>query len=92
MDISSNDLRCNVGGLASGSSTQVATVAAGATVGFQVDIGIIHPGPIIAYLAKVPSGQTAQTYDGSGSNWFKIYEQSGTFSSTGITWYASGEL
>ncbi|CAE7148191.1 unnamed protein product, partial [Rhizoctonia solani] len=37
-DVTSADLRCNVGGLASGSSTSTATVAAGATVGFQADI------------------------------------------------------
>ncbi|CCO29794.1 hypothetical protein BN14_03815 [Rhizoctonia solani AG-1 IB] len=60
-DVASNDFRCNVGGLASGSKTSIATAAAGSTVGFQADIGLIHPGPTQVYLGKVPSGQTATT-------------------------------
>ncbi|CAE6446365.1 unnamed protein product [Rhizoctonia solani] len=80
-DVTSTDLRCNVGGLASGSSTLTTTVAAGSTVGFQADIGLIHPGPLQVYLGKVPSGQTAATWDGSGANWFKIYAIGADFSS-----------
>lgn len=26
------------------------------------------------YMAKAPAGQTAATFDGSGSVWFKVYE------------------
>ncbi|KAG8940125.1 hypothetical protein FRC03_005726 [Tulasnella sp. 419] len=33
-------------------------------------------GVINVYLGKAPSGQTAATWDGSGSNWFKISELS----------------
>lgn len=33
-----------------------------------------HKGPILVYAAKVPSGQTAATWDGSGAVWFKLYE------------------
>ena len=37
-DVSSTDLRCNAGGVTSGSKTSTTTVAAGSTVGFQADI------------------------------------------------------
>ncbi|KAG8704805.1 hypothetical protein FRC11_009572, partial [Ceratobasidium sp. 423] len=77
---------CNVGGLASGSSTSISTVAAGSTVGFQSDIALIHPGPLQVYLGKVPSGQTAATWDGSGANWFKIYAIGADFSSGSLAW------
>ncbi|KDQ13328.1 glycoside hydrolase family 61 protein [Botryobasidium botryosum FD-172 SS1] len=82
----SNDLRCNVGA-SSGTGVQTATVAAGSTVGFALDIGIIHPGPIAVYLGKAPS--TAASWDGSGANWFKIYELGATITSSAITFPAS---
>ncbi|KAG8749747.1 hypothetical protein FRC12_013254, partial [Ceratobasidium sp. 428] len=85
-DVNSSDFRCNVGGLASGSKTSISTVAAGSTVGFQADIGLIHPGPLQVYLGKVPSGQTAATWDGSGANWFKIYAIGASFSSGSLAW------
>lgn len=31
-----------------------------------------HPGPVVAHISKVPDGQSAQTYDGTGE-WTKIY-------------------
>ncbi|KFY25917.1 hypothetical protein V493_04365 [Pseudogymnoascus sp. VKM F-4281 (FW-2241)] len=70
-DVQSNDFRCNVGGLSSGSSTKTATVKAGDTVGFALDQATYHPGPTSIYLSKA-SGSAA-TYDGSGP-WFKISE------------------
>jgi hypothetical protein len=33
---------------------------------------IIHTGPIVVHLSKVPSGQDIQTYDGAG-DWLKIF-------------------
>jgi hypothetical protein len=33
---------------------------------------IIHPGPFLAHLSKVPEGESILTYDGSGE-WTKIY-------------------
>ncbi|KAF8592832.1 hypothetical protein BDV93DRAFT_357420, partial [Ceratobasidium sp. AG-I] len=88
-DITSTDLRCNVGGLASGATTSTTTVAAGSTVGFQADIPLIHPGPTQVYLGKVPSGSTAATWDGSGANWFKIYALGADFSSGSLAWPSS---
>ncbi|KFY44241.1 hypothetical protein V495_03566 [Pseudogymnoascus sp. VKM F-4514 (FW-929)] len=84
--VSSNDIRCNAGGLASGASTSTAAVSAGATVGFALDQAIFHPGPINVYLSKAPS--TAASYDGSG-DWFKISELGAVISSSAITFPAS---
>ncbi|KAG8739548.1 hypothetical protein FRC10_005458 [Ceratobasidium sp. 414] len=75
-DVTSNDVRCNVGGTSAGSTT-TATVAAGSTVGFVLDNTVYHQGPLAVYLGKAPS--SASSWDGSGANWFKIYELGATF-------------
>ncbi|QRV72243.1 glycoside hydrolase family 61 protein [Ceratobasidium sp. AG-Ba] len=75
-DVTSNDIRCNVGGT-TGSGTATATVAAGSTVGFVLDNTVYHQGPLAVYLGKAPG--TAAAWDGSGANWFKIYELGATF-------------
>jgi hypothetical protein len=72
-DVSSLDIRCNVNG-ATTSAPDILTVAAGSQLGWYVTPAIYHAGPLLAYMAKVPSGQTAATWDGSGTVWFKIYE------------------
>ncbi|KAG9098425.1 hypothetical protein FRC06_006402, partial [Ceratobasidium sp. 370] len=90
-DVTSTDFRCNAGGLTSGSTTSTATVAAGSTVGFQADIPLSHPGPTQVYLGKVPSGQTAATWDGSGANWFKIYALGADFSTGALAWPSSNK-
>ena len=77
-DVTSTDLRCNAGGLASGPATNVATVVAGSTVGFTVDTPIYHPGPLAVYMSKATG--PVQSYDGSGP-WFKISEVGATFTS-----------
>ncbi|KAF2834384.1 lytic polysaccharide monooxygenase [Patellaria atrata CBS 101060] len=66
-DLSSPDLRCNVGG-ASGSSTSTVSIAAGSTVTFTSDTAVYHQGPISFYMTKVANAATA---DGS-TPWFKI--------------------
>jgi len=78
-DVSSADMRCY-----SGQSAQTANVTAGATLGFRVDQCILHPGPLIVYMAKAPSSVSG--WDGSGSVWFKIYELGPTFSGGAIKW------
>ncbi|KAG8968508.1 hypothetical protein FRC03_007159 [Tulasnella sp. 419] len=89
-DVTSVDLRCNVGGLASGATTSTATVVAGSTVGFHVGYGgnIGHPGPLLVYMAKAPS--TAASFDGSGQVWFKIHQVGADFSSGSLAWPTSG--
>ena len=42
--VTSNDIRCNAGGLTTGPKTSTATVAAGSTVGLAFDQSIYHPG------------------------------------------------
>ncbi|TVY73193.1 putative endo-beta-1,4-glucanase D [Lachnellula suecica] len=87
-DVTSTDIRCNVG--ASTKSVSTMSVAAGSTVGFTAAPDIYHPGPLQAYMAKVPAGQTAATFDGSGAVWFKIYEQGPVFGGSALTWPSNG--
>ena len=45
----------------------------------------------MAYMAKVPSGKTAANWDGSGTVWFKIYEQGPTgFGTQALVWPSNG--
>jgi len=73
-DVTSNDIRCNAN---PGVATSTVSVAAGSTIGFQLDNTIYHQGPAAIYLGKAPS--TASSWDGSGANWFKIAEWGATF-------------
>ncbi|EPS41576.1 hypothetical protein H072_4524 [Dactylellina haptotyla CBS 200.50] len=83
-DVGSTDMRCYKDPAAPIAST--ANVAAGATVGFRVDTSIIHPGPLMFYMAKVPSGKTAANFEGDGTVWFKIWENQPTITSSSISW------
>ncbi|KAM7186257.1 putative endo-beta-1,4-glucanase D [Naviculisporaceae sp. PSN 640] len=80
--LTSNDLRCNVGG-GSGASTTVANVKAGDSFTFRTDQAVYHQGPISLYMSKAPG--SVQDYDGSG-NWFKIYDWGPTFSGGNPSW------
>ncbi|KAI9740398.1 MAG: hypothetical protein M1834_004978 [Cirrosporium novae-zelandiae] len=71
-DVTSTDLRCNSGGLSTGNVTSTYKVKAGSTLGFALDTGIGHPGPVQIYMSKATNGD-ASAYDGSADNWFKIY-------------------
>lgn len=64
----SADIRCYT----SQTAPNVATVPAGSTVHYISTQQINHPGPTQYYLAKVPAGSSAKTFDGSGAVWFKI--------------------
>ncbi|OJD38678.1 glycosyl hydrolase family 61 [Diplodia corticola] len=86
-DVSSDALRCNVGGLDSGSSTKTKEVAAGSEVGFVLDTAIGHPGPLQVYMSKADT--TAAAYDGSG-DWFKVYEMGpGEITDDGLQWLSN---
>ncbi|CZS93026.1 uncharacterized protein RCO7_01296 [Rhynchosporium graminicola] len=78
--LTSNDLRCNDGG-ASGASTETLPVKAGSEFTFTADIAVYHQGATSIYMAKAPG--TAKEYDGSGQNWFKIYELGPKFTGSG---------
>ncbi|KAF2476502.1 uncharacterized protein BDR25DRAFT_375416 [Lindgomyces ingoldianus] len=87
-DVTSTQIRCYE--LAPGTASQTMTVKAGDTLGFTAQSSISHPGPLMFYMAKVPSGKTAATWDGSGEVWFKIFEQGATITSAGMSWASQG--
>ncbi|KAF2423507.1 cellulose-growth-specific protein [Tothia fuscella] len=64
--------------------SSIASVAAGSTVGFKSSNIIGHPGPVLWYLAKVPSGQSASSWKGDGNVWFKFQEKGATTDATGV--------
>ncbi|KAK2760173.1 hypothetical protein FQN54_002240 [Arachnomyces sp. PD_36] len=81
-ELSSTDLRCNVGG-DSGANTETVSVAAGSEFTFTADTAVYHQGPVAFYMsAATPS---AKEYDGSGE-WFKIAEIGPSFSGGQATW------
>lgn len=88
-DVSSNAIRCYE--LSPGTASQTYTVNAGDTLGFTAASSISHPGPLQFYMAKVPEGKTAATFDGSGNVWFKVYSQGATFSGGQMTWASNGK-
>ncbi|KAK8121629.1 fungal cellulose binding domain-containing protein [Apiospora sp. TS-2023a] len=73
-----------------GPGAQTMSVAAGSKVGFVADSGISHPGTLQFYMAKVPAGQTAASFDGSGAVWFKIFSQGPNIGAGGLTWPSQG--
>ncbi|KAI1332436.1 endoglucanase II [Xylariaceae sp. FL0255] len=80
-DLTSDDLRCNVG--ATGNGTDTVAMTAGEAFTFTLDVAVYHQGPISIYMSKAPS--TAAEYDGSGE-WFKILDIGPTFSNGAATW------
>lgn len=89
-DVSSLDIRCNVDG-STAFSPDILSVAAGSQLGFTASPDIYHPGPLLAYMAKVPSGSTAANWDGSGAVWFKIYEDAPTgLGGQALVWPSNG--
>jgi hypothetical protein len=69
-DLSSTDLRCNVGGQVS-NGTETITMKAGDQFTFTLDTDVYHSGPVSLYMSRAP-GAVAD-YDGSGP-WFKIFD------------------
>ncbi|KAI1160013.1 glycoside hydrolase family 61 protein [Nemania serpens] len=87
--VTSDQMRCYQ--LAAGNEgAKTMTVAAGDTVGFTADSSISHPGVLQFYMAKVPSGQTASSWDGAGAVWFKIFSQGPNIGPSGLTWPSQG--
>jgi hypothetical protein len=86
-DISSVNIRCNADGATK--SAKTIDVSAGSKIGFTAKASISHPGPMLWYMAKVPEGKTAATWDGAGSVWFKVAEDTPSFSK-GVVWPSQG--
>ncbi|KAJ2968098.1 hypothetical protein NUW58_g10296 [Xylaria curta] len=80
-DLSSKDLRCNVG--ASGSGTDTIEMTAGESFSFTLDTAVYHQGPISIYLSKAPGA--AKDYAGDGE-WFKIKDFGPTFNGGSASW------
>ncbi|KAJ0165752.1 Endo-beta-1,4-glucanase D [Colletotrichum tanaceti] len=67
--------------LAPGSQgAKVLDVTAGSILGYNVKASVSHPGPVNFYMAKALAGTSITNWDGSGRNWFKIYND-------GPTWF-----
>jgi hypothetical protein len=90
-DVTSLDIRCNVNGTKAFAPSTL-SVAAGSSLGFTVDPDIYHAGPALAYMAKVPTGQTAANWDGSGSVWFKVWQVGPVFGGQALTWPTDGTI
>ncbi len=85
-DVGSLDIRCYQLKPGGGGSTSTYQAKAGGSVGWAASPNIFHPGALSAYMAKVPEGQTAATFDGSGAVWFKIFQEMPTVSGSGMSW------
>ncbi|KAI0115681.1 glycoside hydrolase [Nemania sp. FL0031] len=84
----SADIRC----YQSKNAAEIAAVPAGATIHYISTQQVNHPGPTQYYLAKVPAGQTAATWDGSGAVWFKIFTTMPTMDKNKqLTWPGQNE-
>lgn len=75
MDVTTEAIRCHQLNPGGGGSTSTLLVEAGRNISWVSSPGIYHSGPVSVYMAKVPIGQTAATFDGSGEVWFKIYQE-----------------
>ncbi|KAI1331137.1 lytic polysaccharide monooxygenase [Xylariaceae sp. FL0255] len=87
-NVSSEAIRCYQ--LNSGGAADTQAIAAGSTITFNANPSIYHPGALSAYMAKVPAGSTAATWDGSGAVWFKVYQDLPTVSSGQYVWPSMG--
>ncbi|KAF2734664.1 glycoside hydrolase family 61 protein [Polyplosphaeria fusca] len=83
-----SDIRC----YSSQSAGSIAEVPAGATIHYISTQQVNHPGPTQYYLAKVPSGGSASSWDGSGAVWFKIATTMPTYDARQqLTWPGQNE-
>jgi len=84
-ELSSPDLRCNVG--ANGARTETVSVRAGDSFTFHLDTPVYHQGPVSLYMSRAPG--SVSDYDGSGG-WFKIHDWGPSFTGGGASWVLSG--
>ncbi|KAF2751668.1 lytic polysaccharide monooxygenase [Sporormia fimetaria CBS 119925] len=82
-NVNSQQIRCYTSG---SRSAQTQTVSAGSSVTFKANPNIFHPGPLQFYMAKAPSGQSIESWDGSGNVWFKIYAEQATVANGQLAW------
>ncbi|EGS22278.1 uncharacterized protein CTHT_0017990 [Thermochaetoides thermophila DSM 1495] len=72
-DVNSDQIRCYERIPGQGAQG-IYNVTAGSVLNYNARASISHPGPMAVYIAKVPDGQSARTWDGKGRVWAKIYQ------------------
>ncbi|KAH7324437.1 glycoside hydrolase family 61 protein [Stachybotrys elegans] len=82
-DLTSTDLRCNVGATNNGASTAVRSARAGDRFTFYLDTAVYHQGPVSVFVSKAPS--SVQSYTGDGT-WAKIADIGPTFNGGSASW------
>lgn len=85
-DVTSKDMRC----YQMKDAADVLDVTAGSSVAYHAKASISHPGPMSAYIAKVPEGQDVKTWDPEGKVWSKIYGDMPNLSAGGMSWPSQG--
>ncbi|KAK1979549.1 family 61 glycosyl hydrolase [Colletotrichum cereale] len=90
--VSSTQIRCYEADAKDRGTVQTVPVTAGSTIGFAANSNVGHPGPMSFWMAKVPAGQTAATWDGSGAVWFKISHEQPKFTNNGPEWSSLNAL
>jgi hypothetical protein len=86
-DVNSAQIRCFQSSPAAASSSL--NVTAGSTVTYSAAPNVYHPGPMAFYLARVPDGQSVNSWNGDGAVWFKVYHEQPNFGSQ-LTWSSNG--
>ncbi|KAK1752952.1 glycoside hydrolase [Echria macrotheca] len=87
-NVQSEDMRCYQRTPGTGAPGTL-NVTAGQSIAYNAKASISHPGPMAFYIAKVPTGQTAATFDGKGKVWSKIYQDHPKLGGT-MTWPSQG--
>ncbi|KAG7285605.1 hypothetical protein NEMBOFW57_010234 [Staphylotrichum longicolle] len=87
-DVNSAQIRCFQSSPAAASSSL--NVTAGSSVTYSAAPNVYHPGPMAFYLARVPDGQSINSWNGDGAVWFKVYHEQPNFGSQ-LTWSSNGK-
>ena len=74
-DISSSAMTCNQ----LGKAEKVLSVTAGSSLPIAYSQAPYHPGPYQVYMAKVPEGQSVESWMPSGNVWFKVFSKGASF-------------
>jgi hypothetical protein len=88
-DVNSAQIRCFQSSPAAASASL--NVTAGSSVTYSAAPNVYHPGPMAFYLARVPDGQSINSWNGDGAVWFKVYHEQPNFGSQ-LTWSSNGAI
>ncbi|GAW22401.1 hypothetical protein ANO14919_119380 [Xylariales sp. No.14919] len=88
-DVTSDAIRCYE--RAAGGAPDITKFNAGSRITWEVAPSIYHPGVLSAYMGKVPSGQTAATWDGKGAVWFKVFQDMPSVNGGQYIWPSDGK-